>query len=458
MLTKLSKDWEWLEGAHQAIAISCIPVLAVSLLAKDPNSDLQLISSASAAMLKKYPLPGRYPDEFAASYFLQSRVESMRSRSSTLIRVSTGDLKLHEQRILDDSNVMKFAYAGIYIGFRAIEKVIGENLEAISKTVTPDWQKAIEFLQKSMTRFDVWIRAALKSATGSADEQSLKKWVERISALAVGIGTYTAVIQLSQYIELEAPWYLTDDVLQIGLIDLAGRLFHLLEDLNDTHGEYGRLANVAQAYSEEAKWRLDRLQAGLEAGSEILKLGDYIGVVSGVLGLASLAKSLASIAANVARASRPVALVSGGSVAGSVALREVDILAKAVEATTAFAVAAGGGGSAGPKRGGAAPVQTGRAGEQARGISPEDKEWIISITDSSKSGFRIPDKLTSLGLEEVKNVLRLSLTKQLEDFILFAGANEIRFTLVVRAGTRTKLSAPLLELEAKGIIEILRVL
>jgi hypothetical protein len=100
-------------------------------------------------------------------------------------------------------------------------------------------------------------------------------------------------------------------------------------------------------------------------------------------------------------------------------------------------------------RGGAGPVRVGQAGEDAvRGaydIGPKATRVINGRT-------RIFDGLTDDAVSEVKNVARLSYTRQLRDSAEYASANNLRFDLYVRPGAR--LSGPLLDARAAGRINI----
>jgi hypothetical protein len=86
------------------------------------------------------------------------------------------------------------------------------------------------------------------------------------------------------------------------------------------------------------------------------------------------------------------------------------------------------------------PNAIGRAGEEAAGITGP-KSQIKSPTGTAK--FRVPDQLddTAQILREVKNVARLSYTKQLRDYALYAQQKGYTFELITRQ--TTQLSGPL---------------
>jgi hypothetical protein len=88
--------------------------------------------------------------------------------------------------------------------------------------------------------------------------------------------------------------------------------------------------------------------------------------------------------------------------------------------------------------------ELGLAGERAAGITGAKK--AINVAGQT----RVPDKLTATALIEVKNVKKLSYTKQLRDFTTFARDEQLDFILVTRPGT--KLSGPLKTAIANGDI------
>ena len=105
----------------------------------------------------------------------------------------------------------------------------------------------------------------------------------------------------------------------------------------------------------------------------------------------------------------------------------------------------------GKGKGGLDPVQVGKAGERAAGIvSP--KVRIPSLTGTAK--YRIPDELTPTTLREVKNVRKLGLTRQIQDFLMYSRATGREFILEVRR--ETQISEPLQRLIDAGEITLRR--
>lgn len=88
--------------------------------------------------------------------------------------------------------------------------------------------------------------------------------------------------------------------------------------------------------------------------------------------------------------------------------------------------------------------ELGIAGETAAGISGPKK----AIEIAGRKLF--PDEITDAALTEVKNVRRLSFTKQLRDYAAYTQGKEIPFFLVTRPGT--KLSGPLQRAIDDGLI------
>lgn len=90
-----------------------------------------------------------------------------------------------------------------------------------------------------------------------------------------------------------------------------------------------------------------------------------------------------------------------------------------------------------------------KEGEQAAGIN-KPKRSIESLTETAY--YRIPDELLEEEriLREIKNVSRLSYTRQLQDFNLWAKKYGYTFILEVREGA--KLSRPLLDAINNGDI------
>ena len=68
----------------------------------------------------------------------------------------------------------------------------------------------------------------------------------------------------------------------------------------------------------------------------------------------------------------------------------------------------------------------------------------------------MPDGLTKLTIEEVKNAAKLSINNQLRDFLLYAKATNRTFILWVRSNT--VLVGELERWEVEGLVKVVRVL
>jgi hypothetical protein len=75
---------------------------------------------------------------------------------------------------------------------------------------------------------------------------------------------------------------------------------------------------------------------------------------------------------------------------------------------------------------------------------------LYAGTSARKIGSPVPDRLMSRTLDEVKNVQRLSYTRQIKDFHLFSQATNRQFTIFVRP--TTPFSGPLRKLIEEGTI------
>ncbi len=94
----------------------------------------------------------------------------------------------------------------------------------------------------------------------------------------------------------------------------------------------------------------------------------------------------------------------------------------------------------------------GKLGEEAVGIENK-KSFIPSLTQTAN--YRVPEELTASSITEVKNVNRLSLTNQINDFLLYSQQNNLQFNLYTR--TNTIISKPLQALIDNGSIILKRI-
>jgi hypothetical protein len=127
--------------------------------------------------------------------------------------------------------------------------------------------------------------------------------------------------------------------------------------------------------------------------------------------------------------------IAGTSVAG------IQAVVAGVAVTTAFL------------RGGRGPNDVGKDGERRVGLTGP-KGPIPSLTGTA--GYRVPDGLTQVTIEEVKNAAKVSTSTQLRDFLAYAKATNRTFILWIRSNT--KLVGELKKWEADRLIKVERVL
>jgi len=100
-------------------------------------------------------------------------------------------------------------------------------------------------------------------------------------------------------------------------------------------------------------------------------------------------------------------------------------------------------------RGGRGPNDVGKDGERRVGLTGP-KERIPSLTGTAE--YRVPDGLTKVTIEEVKNAAKLSINNQLRDFLAYANATGRTFILWVRPNT--VLVGELKKLVNDGLIKV----
>ncbi|HYV44717.1 MAG TPA: putative toxin [Myxococcaceae bacterium] len=155
--------------------------------------------------------------------------------------------------------------------------------------------------------------------------------------------------------------------------------------------------------------------------------------------MAGLAQLLAG--ASIEAGGLSYALAGGGAAAAPAAagtsVAGIQAVVAGVAVTTAFL------------KGGKQPNDMGKEGEQRVGLTGP-KERIPSLTGTA--GYRVPDGLTKLTIEEVKNATKLSINNQLRDFLAYAQATNRTFILWVRSNT--KLVGVLEQYAKDGLIKV----
>ncbi len=278
---------------------------------------------------------------------------------------------------------------------------------------------------------------------------------ERIDACA---GALIALRGASEDLraELDAPSYAVGGLgFNDGVIDRAEHLRALLEALR-SGTDPSRLTPSANEAAVATTAYIDSYFRGLQDGAKLTQAAQVIAIVNGAAGtvkaLAGLARLLAG--ATVEAGGLTYALAgagAGGGGAGAAAAASASTAG--IQAILAGVAVTAAELSTLTYRGGKSPNDLGKDGERRAGISGP-KERIPSLTGTA--GYRVPDKVTELTIEEVKNVLKLYKNNQLRDYLAYAQRTNRTFVLWVRQ--TTKLSKELNRYVADGTIKLERVL
>jgi restriction endonuclease fold toxin 7 of polymorphic toxin system len=325
-----------------------------------------------------------------------------------------------------------------------------------------DWNPVLDYLAVVLDQVDGWISTALTTAASahaapsSRDEDALKLALTRSGETLHLAGVYLAAIRAAQYALHDAPAYATGGLgFNDGVIDRVERLRRALDALR-SGADPGQLAPEANEAVGATTSYIDSYCRGIQDGAKLMQVAEVIAIVNVATGtvkaLAGMARLLAG--ATVEAGGLTYALAgagAGGGGAGAAAAAGASTAGiQAVLAGVAVTTAALGTVS---YRGGKQPNDVGKDGEHRAGFSGP-KERIPSLTGTAK--YRVPDRVTKLTIEEVKNVLQLSNSNQLRDYFAYARRTKRTFVLVIRRAT--VLSEELERYAAQGLIQIERIL
>jgi restriction endonuclease fold toxin 7 of polymorphic toxin system len=316
-----------------------------------------------------------------------------------------------------------------------------------------DWNPALEYLAVALGEVDARISVDLTTAASahavptSQSEAVLTAAVTRSGDTLRVIGVYLAAIRAAQYALHDAPRYAVGGLgFNDGIIDRVERLRGSLESLRSRKpltSQDNEALVATTAY-------IDSYFRGLQSGAQLMQAAKVLAVVNGAVGTAKAMAGLAQLMAGAA-------VEAGGfSYALAGAGAEGAVAAPAVAGTSVAgiqAVVAGVAVTTALLKGGRAPNDVGREGERRVSLTGP-KERIPSLTGTA--GYRVPDGLTKLTIEEVKNAAKLSINNQLRDFLLYAKVTGRTFILWVRSNT--ELVGVLKDWEARGLIKVERVL
>jgi hypothetical protein len=261
------------------------------------------------------------------------------------------------------------------------------------------------------------------------------------------IGVYLAAIRGAQYALHDAPRYAVGGLgFNDGIVDRVERLRGSLESLRS-----GKPLTPADNEALDATTAyLDSYFRGLQSGAQLMQAAKVIAVVNGAVGaakaMAGLAQLLAGATVEAGGFSYALASASAGGAAAAPAVAGTSVagiqaVVAGVAVTTAFL------------RGGKGPNDVGKDGERRVGLTGP-KARIPSLTGTAE--YRVPDGLTEVTIEEVKNAAKVSTSNQLRDFLTYAKATNRTFILWVRSNT--VLVGELQKLADDKLIKVVRVL
>lgn len=305
-----------------------------------------------------------------------------------------------------------------------------------------DWNPALGELHKLLDRdAPGWGDDALREAAAlwkegkerkqERREAALEAEVEHIATALEVAAAYLGCIRASQFALHEAPSMALGQGVGFtnGLIEHTDRLWELLEQGRKKpppgwREESERAAAAARQYVQS-------YFDGLEEGARLQKVAEVAGLVTMTLGVGEALVGLrALISQELGGGAGMVAAGAGGGAMvmnGDLTLETAWSIQAVIQGGSRAAL------SGVLLRGGRESVEVGRAGERAAGM-PETKKRVYWPEGSGK--YIVPDNVTELTVEEVKNVLRLSKTRQLEKYFDYAQATKRTFTLWVRPYTR----------------------
>jgi hypothetical protein len=316
-----------------------------------------------------------------------------------------------------------------------------------------DWNPALEYLSIVLAETDARISADLAAAASahaaptSQGEAALMAAVTRSGDALRVIGVYLAAIRAAQYALHDTPRYAVGGLgFNDGIIDRVERLRSSLESLRS-----GKPLTTADNEALDGTTSyIDSYFRGLQSGAQLMQAAKVIAVVNGAVGTAKAMAGLAQLLAGASVEAGGLSYALAGAGAGGAAaapavagtsVAGIQAVVAGVAVTTAFL------------RGGRGPNDVGKDGERRVGLTGP-KERIPSLTGTAE--YRVPDGLTQVTVEEVKNAAKLSINNQLRDFLLYAKATNRTFILYVRKNT--KLVGDLKTWEARGYIKVERVL
>ena len=330
----------------------------------------------------------------------------------------------------------------------------GERGSYFGKTThRVDWNPALDHLSAVLDDVDGWISRALALAAAAhaapttAREDELERALERSGQALRVVAVYLAGIRSAQYALHEAPaWVVGGLGFNDGLVGRLDLLYGRLEALRAT-AEVRRLLPEIDRDTGETTAYIEAYFEGLQDGGKLMEAAHVVSIITGAVGMTQALAATARLLAGAAVESGGLTLSlagAAGSAAGAAATEaSIQGILKGLAVTTA------GGTLAFRTSGGVGPVNAGLNAELRVGFSGP-KQKIPSVTGYAK--FRVPDRVTELTIEEVKNVLRVSRTRQIDDYLQYC--KQTGRTLVLWVRPTTKVAKTLKRYMSEGTLRL----
>jgi hypothetical protein len=303
----------------------------------------------------------------------------------------------------------------------------------VTDPILIDQNPQLDRLKAMHPKVDAWITAALALAAQDPRNAGLAHAVDRIAVTLGAIRTRLTMIQITERLIDDGKYELWEDLKDASdTLDTAIVLLDADLDFESVRAAVVKASSNASLLIQSYKWSRLVLQAMRDATDIVLAIetGGRMGGIGPSLQLA----------------------IAGGAPRAVATAAELDRL---LVGATVVAMAAQGD----PQKG----RRKGIKAEKGLGLSPNrPRPGILSITGTAT--VRYPDNLLIRfrTFWEVKNVLGLRLTRQMEDFILYAQGARMKMVLYIRpsvAGRAGTTLAPALRdalniLRKEGLLEI----
>jgi hypothetical protein len=316
-----------------------------------------------------------------------------------------------------------------------------------------DFAPTLASLKTQLDALDASVAKALRSAPSAfnGDTAALKSLTDELrkaAAVNMLIDAYTRLIGISIWAYHNPLPALSPSGFINSNIDLMSELGDRLLEVE--RGNYSKVAKSVY----RAHWYADSYLQGINDGRTIQGVGQVYSVIIGADGFLRTVKAVGASFATLSIPGPGMMLQfagaggpSMGGIAINVATGELVVVSGSTLSSTTLAIGVVFSKAVDPKG-------LGPAGESAV-PGTQNSTRIPSTTGTTE--YRVPDRLTEVTLEEIKNVLKLSNTRQLKDYLDYAKSTGRTFTIWVRGnagGAATKVSGPLMELRNSGRIII----